>query len=191
MTSLYHRLVSYAHTPLAFTIYAVVAFTESFIFPLPPDLLMIPMILSDRSRAFRLAFYGTLFSVLGGMIGYGIGYGFSKTCGAWIINTYGLAQKAQTFYDGFAKWGFWIIVLKGLTPIPFKLVTIASGVAHFPLIPFIFASILARAFRFYLLAFLLWMFGPTIKPFIEKNLPLVFLGILGIIVIGVIVVFLI
>jgi membrane protein YqaA with SNARE-associated domain len=189
MKSLYNRLIFYADKPVAFTIYMLIAFFESFIFPLPPDLLMIPMILHNRAQAFRLAFFGTLSSVLGGMIGYGIGYWFFKTCGQWIIDAYGLESKAEIFHKGFREWGFWIIVLKGLTPIPFKLVTISSGMAHFSFSSFIIASIIARGFRFYLLAFMLWFFGPQIKPFIEKNLPLVLFGFLAVIVLGIAMVF--
>lgn len=182
--ALYSRIIEYAHTPKAIWAYGIIAFTESFIFPLPPDLLMVPMILSKRELAFRLAFLGTILSVLGGIVGYTIGYTLSHTVGAWIIETYGLTASANKFYHHFKEWGFWIIVLKALTPIPFKLVTIASGMAHFPLMPFIVASTLARAFRFFLLASLIWIFGPTVKPVLEKHLPLFLMLSLGAIVLG-------
>lgn len=189
MKKIYNYCLENANKKNSFFIYLLIAFTESFIFPVPPDILMIPMILANRQRAFKLAFYGTVFSVLGGIIGYYIGFFFAKTYASWIIETYALQKSAQQFYDGFEKWGFWIIALKGFTPIPFKLVTITSGIAQFNLFTFIGASIIARSFRFYLLSGLLWYFGPKIKPVIEKNLNILFFLMLLVIIIGFIIVY--
>ncbi len=182
--SLYYKILERADSPKALWTFCVVSFAESSFFPLPPDLLMIPMLLANRSLAWRIAFLGVLTSVLGGFLGYAIGYYLYGTLGEWIINTYQLSDSFSKFQQGFEKWGFWIIALKGLTPIPYKLVTIASGVARFDLISFTIASIIARGFRFYLLAGLLWWFGPWAKNFIEKYLTLFLVGSLVIIVAG-------
>lgn len=182
--SLYTKILESAQTPWAFSVYCVVAFLESSIFPIPPDLIMIPMILANRQIAWRLASWGVLASVVGGFLGYFIGYSLYNSLGSWIIVKYGLQDSFVRFQDGFHEWGFWIIALKGLTPIPYKLVTIASGVAHFPLIPFLGASIIARGFRFFLLAGLLWRFGPIIKPLFDKYINLFLFISLAIIGLG-------
>jgi len=182
--SLYYKILESANSPKALWIYCLVSFAESSFFPLPPDLLMIPMLLANRSLAWRLAFLGVVTSVLGGFLGYAIGYYLYSTFGVWIIETYHLSNAFLKFQEGFNEWGFWIIVLKGLTPIPYKLVTIASGVAHFDLASFAIASVIARGFRFYLLAGLLWWFGPWAKDFVEKYLTLFLIGSLAIIAAG-------
>jgi membrane protein YqaA with SNARE-associated domain len=110
--------------------------------------------------------------VLGGLFGYAIGYFFFETLGAWVVKTYGLQAGLATFRAGFEEYGTWIILIKGLTPIPYKLVTIASGAAHFDLFTFVWASILTRGLRFFLVAALLWKFGEPIRAFIEKRLTL-------------------
>lgn len=140
------------------------------------------MILAHRAIAFRLALYTTISSVLGGFLGYYIGYALFDTVGQWIVETYNLHSALLKFQDDFAKYGFWIIALKGLTPIPFKLVTIASGIARFNLLEFTAAAIIARGFRFTLLSFLLWWLGPMAKPFLEKHMKWVMvLTMLGIV----------
>lgn len=161
-----------------------IAFAESSFFPLPPDLMLIPMILANRLLAWKLAFFATVASVVGGVLGYAIGYYLFATLGQWIIETYSLHNAFERFQADFQTYGFWIIALKGLTPIPFKLVTIASGVARFDILQFITASIIARAFRFYLLATTLYFFGPLAKQYIEKYLTLALLISLGIIILG-------
>lgn len=154
------------------------SFAESSFFPLPPDLMLIPMILADRAKAWWLATICTISSVLGGLIGYAIGYFLFESAGEWIIQTYHLQDAFTRFQTDFQNWGFWIIALKGLTPIPFKLVTIASGVAGLNLTQFVLASLIARAFRFFLLAGLLWYFGDWARPFIERYLPWILGGLL-------------
>ena len=180
---LYDKTLQEANTPKARWLMYAISFAESSFFPLPPDLLMIPMILANRAQAWRLAFYATIFSVLGGIVGYGIGVLFIHL-GDWIIQSYHLQDGLARFQQQFQEWGFWIIALKGLTPIPFKLVTIASGMAHFNFPLFIGASIIARSFRFYLLAWLLWQFGPLARHWIEKYLTLALTLILGSLILG-------
>ena len=185
---MYDWCLQAAETKRAKYIMYAVSFAESSFFPLPPDLMLIPMILANRLLAWRLAFGATVCSVVGGLLGYAIGYYLYATIGQWIIETYSLHSAFERFQADFKTYGFWIIALKGLTPIPFKLVTIASGVARFDLFHFLAASVIARAFRFYLLAAILYFFGPIAKPYIEKYLTLALFSVIGIIVAGLIIV---
>jgi membrane protein YqaA with SNARE-associated domain len=134
---------------------------------------LVPVILQHRSRAYQIAAICTIASVLGGMVGYAIGYFLWDTVGAWVINLYGLQDKATAFQASFAKYGAAIILLKGLTPIPFKLVTIASGLAKFNFGLFVLTAAITRAFRFFLIAFLLKKYGQPVQDFIEKRLTLI------------------
>ena len=184
MQIVYDKIFSYSKHPQAFWILMLVAFTESFVFPFPPDLLMMLMILSVRNDAWKLAAYSTVASVLGGVIGYFIGFGLYQTVGLQVIDAYGYQEQAGRFQDLAKDWGFWIIALKGFTPIPFKVVTILSGAAQVPFHVFIFASIIARSSRFFIFAFLLWFFGERMKGFVEKRLGIFMFGMLAIIVLG-------
>lgn len=152
---------------------AVVSFTESSFFPIPPDAMIIPMVLADPKRAWRIALVATVASVLGGIAGYAIGVYLYETLGQWLISLYGFGDQFGAFQESYAKWGLWIILIKGLTPIPYKIVTIASGVAGYDLPVFILASILTRGGRFFIVAALLRAFGPPIRDFIERRLTLV------------------
>lgn len=152
---------------------AAISFAESSFFPIPPDVMLVPMVIAQRSKAFLIAGVCTLASVIGGLFGYAIGFFLFETIGAWVISVYHLEGAMQTFRDEFAQYGTWIILIKGLTPIPYKLVTIASGVAQFDLFTFVWASIVTRGARFFLVAALLWKFGEPIRAFIEKRLELV------------------
>ncbi len=185
---MYDWCLEAAETKRAQYVMYAVAFAESSFFPLPPDLMLIPMVLANRLLAWRLAFGATVASVIGGMLGYAIGYYLFASIGQWIIETYSLHGAFERFQADFKTYGFWIIALKGLTPIPFKLVTIASGVARFDIFQFLIASIIARSFRFYLLAAILYFFGPTAKPYIEKYLTLALLISIGIIGVGFVIV---
>src|ERR1700676_608610 len=170
---LYQWILSLAeseHAPFAL---AAVAFAESSFFPIPPDVILIPMMLARPRQAWRLAPSCVLASVAGGMLGYAIGsYGFDLI-GRPILEFYGAMPRYDALKAGFDRWGVWIIILKGITPIPYKLVTITSGVAHFDFAAFVGASIVSRSIRFFLLALLLWWFGPAVRDFIEKRLMLV------------------
>lgn len=162
----------------------VVSFAESSFFPIPPDLMLIPMVIARPDRAWRIATICTVASVLGGILGYFIGAVLYDTVGQWLIGIYGLEHKAAEFNTLYGEYGLWVILIKGLTPIPYKLVTIVSGIAHFNLAMFIAASIVTRGLRFFIVAGLLRHFGPPIQAFIEKRLTLVFLVILLFIVGG-------
>lgn len=181
---LYDWTLRQAEKPYAGWILFFVAMAEASIFPLPPDLLLLPMVYAQRDKAYRFAAVCTLGSVLGGLIGYGIGSLAMATLGQWIVSTYHLEKSFQYFHDQFNQWGVWVILIKGLTPIPFKLVTIASGVAGLNLGLFVGASIITRGFRFFLVAFLVRQFGEPIRTFIEKYLSWVALGVLIVIVFG-------
>ena len=170
---LYDRIIAIAAGPNALWALIAVAFAESSFFPLPPDILLIPMMLAQPRAAWRLAAYCTLASVAGGLLGYAIGYYGFDLIGRPILEFYHAMGSYDALKAGFDRWGVWIIIIKGMTPIPYKLVTIASGVAHFDLIAFVGASIISRSLRFFLLAALLWWFGPAVRDFIEKRLMLV------------------
>jgi membrane protein YqaA with SNARE-associated domain len=185
---LYDKTVALASKPHAMWALGGVSFTESSFFPIPPDALLIPMVLARPDRGWTIALVCTVASVLGGMLGYAIGYFLYETLGQWLINLYGMQAAGQEFRDGFAKWGLWIILIKGLTPIPYKLVTIVSGAAAFDIWVFIGASILTRGVRFYVEVGLLKIFGPSIRRFVEKYLTLVATGLLVFVVAGFVVV---
>jgi membrane protein YqaA with SNARE-associated domain len=169
---LYDWVIRLAAHPRAIPALGVISFLESSIFPIPPDVMVVPMVLADRTKAFRIALVCTVCSVVGGLLGYAIGYYFFETIGEWVVKTYGLQSGLAAFRAGFEHYGIWIILIKGLTPIPYKLVTIASGAAHFDLFTFVWASIVTRGVRFFLVAALLWRFGEPIRSFIEKRLTL-------------------
>ncbi|MBB6254092.1 YqaA family protein [Nitrospirillum iridis] len=175
------RLAGHRHAVWAL---AGVSFIESSVFPIPPDLLLIPLILADRRRAFFLATVCTVASVIGGFLGYAIGYYFWDTIGHRVIEAYGLMDKYMEFKTGFDEKGAWIIILKGMTPIPYKLVTIASGAFQFDLATFAGASLISRAIRFFLVAALLWKFGEPIRTFVEKRLTLVTTVALALVISG-------
>ncbi len=170
---LYARTLDVASGPHALWALLAVSFAESSFFPLPPDLLLIPMMLARPREAWRLAAYCTLASVAGGVLGYAIGYFLFDAIGRPVLEFYHAMDRYEALKAGFDRWGVWIIIVKGMTPIPYKLVTIASGVAHFDLIAFIGASIVSRSLRFFLLAAILWRFGPAARTFIERRLTLV------------------
>jgi membrane protein YqaA with SNARE-associated domain len=152
---------------------AGVSFAESSFFPIPPDVMLLPMVLADPKRAWQIAAICSIASVAGGFFGYAIGYFLFETIGQWVINFYGLQQAFAQFQEWFNVWGVWVILAKGLTPIPYKIVTIASGAVHFDLLAFGITSLVTRAGRFFLVAALLKFFGPPIREFVEKRLTLV------------------
>jgi len=170
---IYARTLAMAAHRHAMAAMALISFAESSFFPLPPDFLLVPMTLARPRRAWLIAAICTITSVIGGYVGYAIGYFLFDAVGEPLLNFYHAMDKYEAFRSGFAQWGAWIIVLKGLTPIPFKLVTIASGAAQFDLVTFTLASLVSRSLRFFLLAALLRRFGEPIRDFIERRLMLV------------------
>lgn len=173
LRKVYDWMMMQAAGPHAERALFIIAFAESSFFPIPPDVMLVPMVLARPERALRYVLIATVASVLGGLLGYAIGYFLLENVGSWIIDLYGLGDRMAQFQQAYADWGLWIILIKGLTPIPYKLVTIASGVAHFNLPTFILASIVTRGLRFLMVALLLRHFGQPIRTFIEKRLTLV------------------
>jgi len=184
---LYDWCLEAAHKPHAMWSMGAIAFAESSFFPVPPDVMLIPMALARPERAFMMAAWCTVASVAGGLVGYAIGALLYDSVGAWLIQLYGYGDKVEMFRAAYAQWGAWIILLKGLTPIPFKIVTITSGFAGYNLALFVVFSIIARAGRFFFLAFLLNRYGVRARYFIEKRLGLwVTLGA-AVVIIGIVI----
>jgi membrane protein YqaA with SNARE-associated domain len=174
LRQIYEWTLSLAASRHALWALAVVSFVESSFFPIPPDALLVPMIIADRRRAWLYATVATVASVLGGFLGYAIGYFAFDTIGEPLLRFYGVTEQYLGLQNLYDRWGAWLIVIKGATPIPYKLVTIASGAFHFDLLTFTVASVISRGIRFFLIAALLWRFGAPIRDFIEKRLTLVF-----------------
>ena len=148
----------------------IISFVESSVFPIPPDILLIPMILAAREKAWKIAGVCTVASVLGGIAGYGIGFFLYESVGQPLLEFYGKADKFAEFQDLYNAWGAWVVGMAGLTPFPYKVITIASGVTHLDVVTFVIASVLSRGVRFYLEALLLWYFGEPIRDFVERYL---------------------
>jgi membrane protein YqaA with SNARE-associated domain len=160
-------LAGHPHALLAL---ALIAFVESSVFPIPPDVLIIPMVLATRQRWIAIAGVCTVASVAGGLAGYGIGYYLYESIGRAIVDFYGYANKFDTFQQWYNEFGLMIVFAAGLTPLPYKVFTIASGVASLDLWSFIGGSVVSRGLRFFMVAGLLWHFGEPIRIFIEKHL---------------------
>ncbi len=181
---LYDWVMNLAHHRQALWALAAVSFAESSFFPIPPDAMLMPMVLADRRKAWLYAGVCTAASVLGALLGYWIGYELYATVGVKIVAAYGLEAKMQSSIEAFNTYGVWIILIKGMTPIPYKIITIACGVAHFALLPFVLASIVTRGLRFFAVAGLLYVYGPPIRDFVEKRLTLVTTAFLAIVIGG-------
>ncbi len=171
---LYYWTLSLAEHPHALWVLALVAFIESSVFPIPPDIIMIPMILARPSRAFLIAGIALVASVLGGVLGYAIGALAFEALGQPILSALGKADAMAEFSTRFNDFGFWAVLMAGVTPFPYKVITIMSGWTAMPLGTFILTSILARGLRFFIVAALLWKFGMPIRDFIERRLGLMF-----------------
>jgi membrane protein YqaA with SNARE-associated domain len=167
---LYDWCIAAASKPYAAWIMGIVSFVESSFFPVPPDAMLVPMALARPDKAYFFATICTLTSVAGGMLGYAIGYFLYESVGLWLMHLYGYGGKIEAFRQAYVEWGTWIILLKGLTPIPYKIVTIASGFTGYPFIPFVLLSIVARGMRFFLVAFLIHRYGPQARAIIEERL---------------------
>lgn len=170
---LYDRILALAASPRAEWWLAIVAFAESSFFPVPPDALLIPMVLARPRYAWRFAAICTVASVVGGALGYLIGYAVFDQIALPVLNFYGYGDRFASFQALYAQYGLWVILIKGLTPIPYKIVTIASGAAKFDFAVFMAASLVTRGARFFVLAALLRAFGAPVKEFIERRLTLV------------------
>ncbi len=172
--ALYDWTIRLADHPKSLWALAIVAFIESSVFPIPPDIIMIPMIIAAPSKAFRIALVATIASVLGGMLGYLIGAVLFEQVGLPVLNFYGKAAEFDTFAQTYNDWGAWAVLIAGITPFPYKVITILSGSTGLNIWVFTIASILARGLRFYIVAALLWKFGAPVREFIEKRLGLMF-----------------
>jgi membrane protein YqaA with SNARE-associated domain len=186
---IYDWCVRASDKPYALWVLAAVAFAESSFFPVPPDIMLLPMSLAQPKRAWVYASVCTVASVLGGMLGYAIGALLYDSVGHWLITLYGLGDKVETFRASYAEWGAVIILLKGLTPIPYKLVTITSGFAGYNIWLFILFSIITRGGRFFVAAILLNRYGEWIRVRIEDNLGLAVTSLAVVLVAGFIIAF--
>jgi|SRR5215468_4695249 len=166
----YDWCIDAAHKPYAMWLMGLVSFLESSFFPIPPDTMLIPMSLARPEKAWTYATLCTLTSVAGGVLGWMIGAYLYDTVGHWLIQLYGYGDRVEAFREAYARWGTWIILLKGVTPIPYKIVTITSGFAGYNLALFIVFSFIARGMRFYLTAFLLNRYGERARAVIEERL---------------------
>jgi membrane protein YqaA with SNARE-associated domain len=170
---LYDRVIALAAGPNAALWLVAIAFAEASVFPIPPDLILIPMVLARPERARRLAALCTLASVAGGALGWLIGAELLRRLALPLIHLYHYDAAFAAFEARFAQYGLWVILVKGLTPIPYKIVSIAAGSAHFSLATFLAASLVTRGVRFFLVAGLLRAYGEPVRHFIERRLTLV------------------
>ena len=168
--SVYNRMMRASRSKYALYVLAVISFVESSFFPIPPDILLIPMVLAARQRAWLIAGVCTVASVMGGWFGYAIGMFLYDVVALPILEFYGYVAKFDEFRQYYNDWGAWIVFGAGITPFPYKVITIASGVSGLDIWTFSIASILARGFRFFLIAALLWKYGKKMENFIVKNL---------------------
>lgn len=152
---------------------AIVSFTEASFQPVPPDVLLVPMVLSERRRAWVFTLVCTLASVAGGLLGYLIGWGFFDLAARPVIEFYGLEADFERVRALYEEWGVWIVFAAAFTPIPYKVFTIASGVMSLGLVPFVLASLVGRGLRYALVAGLVYWFGPPVRDFVERRLGLV------------------
>jgi len=167
---LYDWCIAAAYKPYAKWLMGCVSFVESSFFPIPPDVMLIPMSIARPDRAYSYATLCTWTSVLGGLLGYAIGALLYDSVGQWLIGLYGYGDKVEAFREAYNRYGALIILLKGLTPIPYKIVTITSGFAGYNLLLFVLLSIIARGMRFFFLAFLLNRYGERARTMLEERL---------------------
>ena len=170
MAGLYERTIELAAHPRAPWLLALVAFAESSFFPVPPDVMLIPLVLAAPARAWRIATVCTAASVLGGAFGYLVGAGAFAALGRPLLEFYGYAHRFEAFRALYGEWGIWIVAAGGFTPLPYKVVAMASGAMRLDLATFLLASAASRGLRFFLVAGLLWYFGEPIRRFLEARL---------------------
>ena len=167
---IYDEVISLSGSKYALYWLAAFSFIESSFFPIPPDIMLIPMILATPKQAWKIAGVCTLASVIGAYLGYVIGYYFFQLIAEPLLDFYGYLDKFNQFKDLYTEYGAWIVFGAGITPFPYKIITIASGVVHLNLAVFTVASIIARGLRFFVIAWLLKVYGERMRVFIEKNL---------------------
>jgi membrane protein YqaA with SNARE-associated domain len=184
LKTLYNRVTALAESAYAPWALFVVAFSESSVFIVPPDVLLVPMALAQPKKSWLYAVICTMGSVSGGVAGYAIGHLLFDSVGLWILNFYHYADRIDAVKAAYAEYGAWVILLKGLTPIPYKLVTIMSGAMDYDLTAFVLLSLITRGARFFLLAGLTNRFGDKARSFIEDHLGLVALSFVVVLVIG-------
>ncbi|MDQ2102468.1 YqaA family protein [Azospirillum isscasi] len=180
---LYNRILQLSARKDAVWWMSAVSFAESSFFPLPPDIMLVPMCLAEPKKLWRYTNICALASLIGGLFGYAVGFYLFESVGRLIIDFYNAQESFHRFQEMFAEFGPWFLILKGITPIPYKLLTITAGFAHLDLTVFILCSIVARFSRFYMIAILLHFYGPQVRDIIEKRLMLV-TTILLVIIIG-------
>ncbi len=184
LKSLYDWAMNLAGHRFATRWLALISFIESSVFPIPPDVILIPMALAERKRAFHFAGICVVSSVMGGFLGYAIGYFLWDSFGAPLFEFYGYMDEFETFKDGFNKWGVWLVLVFGITPFPYKVITIASGVTMLNPLIFGLSSLVARFIRFFVEAALIWKFGDPIREFVEKRLAFVMTVAVFVVIVG-------
>lgn len=186
LRKLYDWCIGAAGKRRAAWVLGAVSFAESSFFPIPPDTMLIPMALARPDKAYFYAAVCTVTSVAGGILGYAIGAYLYDSVGLWLIGLYGYGDKVEAFRDAYAQWGSWIILIKGVTPIPYKIVTITSGFADYNFGLFVLFSCITRGARFFLSAFLLNRYGPQAREAIEKRLGFWFTVFLVVLILGIV-----
>lgn len=181
---LYDWTLSLAGSPRATPALAAISFAESSFFPIPPDVVLVPMALAKPEKAFYYATVCTIASVLGGIVGYGIGYLLYETVGQWLMNLYGYTQKVDALRAFYAEWGWAFILVKGVTPIPFKLVTIVSGLLEYNFLLFVLLSTITRGARFFIVAGLLNRYGDQARALLDRHFGLFMAIIIAFVVFG-------
>jgi membrane protein YqaA with SNARE-associated domain len=182
--ALYDRVMGLARHPRATVWLGAVSFAESSVFPIPPDAMLVPMALARPDQAWRLAAICTVTSVVGGVLGYVLGFFLFEAIAQPVLAAYGHADALARFEDWFQRWGAAVILVKGLTPIPYKIVTIAAGAAKMDFATFLLTSAVTRGARFFLLAALIRRFGPAVREFIERRLMLVTTTVAALVILG-------
>ena len=181
---LYDWTLALANRPAAPYALGAVSFAESSFFPVPPDVMLVPMALARPDRVWSYALIMTVTSVVGGLAGYAIGALLYESVGQWLFRIYGLTESAEAFRAAYAHYGHWVILLKGLTPIPYKLVTITSGFAGYDLFWFVVLSIITRGIRFFVLAAVLSRFGTPIKRVLDEHFNAAVASLVAAVVLG-------
>ncbi|MEM8788767.1 MAG: YqaA family protein [Pseudomonadota bacterium] len=181
---MYDKTLELADTPYALWALAAVAFVESSFFPIPPHVMLIPMVVAAPHRAWLIAGVCTLASVAGGVLGYWIGAALFDSVGQPVLDFYGKAENFIAFQESFNAYGAWAVLMAGLTPFPYKVITITSGVTGLDFNVFLFASLIARGIIFFAIAAILWKFGPPVRDFVEKRFGLTMTVFFALIVAG-------